>query len=510
MLVAAPPSESQESGRAGRAEGAETDLAAWLHVAEDGSVTVFTGKVEVGQNMRTSLSQAVAEELRAPLESIRLVMADTDLTPFDMGTFGSRSTPDMAPQLRKAAAAARELLKELAAREWSVEPAALDGRRRQDHPRPHEADDRLRRAHQGPEARAHDRGRAPRDSGGALDRGRPLGGQGGRPRDRDRPPPLHERPRPQDVRAVRAALRQGPAAARDRRDARLDRAREHESLAGAVGRDRRRLRRRRAQELVGGRAGARVAAPKWNLTPQPEGRELFDRLRQAPEAGAREGGRGGGPHVVGSVAEARAKADAPPGGELHRRLHRPRPARAARGGGRVEGRHSSPSGPARSARSACAASWPRPSASRERQGARDRARHRLRLRRQAHRRGRDRGGAARANRGQAGQAGLDARGGVHLGLLPPGRRDRREERRRRGRHVCSPGSSTTTTPAARRSGRSTKPRTSRSSSTRAARRCARARTAPSPRPPTTSPASRTWTSSRRRSASTRSSSACGT
>ena len=99
VLVTASDLESQESGRSGR-ESADDDLAAWLHVAEDGTVTVFTGKVEVGQNARTSLSQAVADELHAPLASIRLVMGDTDLTPYDAGTFGSRSTPYMDTQLR--------------------------------------------------------------------------------------------------------------------------------------------------------------------------------------------------------------------------------------------------------------------------------------------------------------------------------------------------------------------------------------------------------------------------
>ena len=44
-------------------------------ISEDGVVTAYTGKVEVGQDIRTSLSQAVAEELRVPLESVRLVMA---------------------------------------------------------------------------------------------------------------------------------------------------------------------------------------------------------------------------------------------------------------------------------------------------------------------------------------------------------------------------------------------------------------------------------------------------
>ena len=83
------------------------------------------GKVEIGQNARTSLTQAVAEELRLPIESIRLVMADTDLTPFDMGTSGSGTTPRMAPQLRRAAATARELLIDMAAKRLSVDRGSL-------------------------------------------------------------------------------------------------------------------------------------------------------------------------------------------------------------------------------------------------------------------------------------------------------------------------------------------------------------------------------------------------
>jgi isoquinoline 1-oxidoreductase len=101
------------------------DLGAWLHVSEEGQVTAFTGKMETGQNIRTSLSQVVAEELRLPVAVIRLVMADTALTPFDMGTFGSRTTPDMATQLRKVAATARQLLVDLAAERAKVEPRSL-------------------------------------------------------------------------------------------------------------------------------------------------------------------------------------------------------------------------------------------------------------------------------------------------------------------------------------------------------------------------------------------------
>lgn len=100
-------------------------VGAWIHVDEDGSIVVYTGKVEFGQNIRTSLAQAVAEELHVPIATVRLVMGDTDLTPFDMGTFGSRTTPTMAPQLRKAAAAAREMLIALAAQQWQVAPETL-------------------------------------------------------------------------------------------------------------------------------------------------------------------------------------------------------------------------------------------------------------------------------------------------------------------------------------------------------------------------------------------------
>ncbi len=118
--------QAGESGRR-RSGGASTpkDIGGWLHIAEDGSINVLTGKVEFGQNIRTSLAQAVAEELRVPIASVRLTMGDTDLTPFDMGTFGSRTTPTMAPLLRKAAAAAREVLIDLAATDLKADRAQL-------------------------------------------------------------------------------------------------------------------------------------------------------------------------------------------------------------------------------------------------------------------------------------------------------------------------------------------------------------------------------------------------
>jgi len=128
LVFVADDSDAQESGggaRRGQNQSAPSELAAWLHIGEDGRVTVYTGKVEVGQNARTSLTQAVAEELRAPVASIAMVMGDTAATPFDMGTFGSQTTPRMWPQIRKAAAAAREMLLDLASQQWSVDRASV-------------------------------------------------------------------------------------------------------------------------------------------------------------------------------------------------------------------------------------------------------------------------------------------------------------------------------------------------------------------------------------------------
>ena len=123
--LAAASAIGQEAGRTFGNHELPKDLSAWLHIAADGHVTVFTGKVEVGQNIRTSLAQLVAEELRAPFDSIAMIMGDTALTPWDMGTFGSRTTPTMGPELRTMAAAARQMLIEEAGRCWQVKPSTL-------------------------------------------------------------------------------------------------------------------------------------------------------------------------------------------------------------------------------------------------------------------------------------------------------------------------------------------------------------------------------------------------
>jgi isoquinoline 1-oxidoreductase len=122
--IAQPSLLAQESGR-GRGEELPRDLASWLHVGAEGKITVFTGKVEMGQNIRTSLAQQVAEELRTSVQSLTLVMGDTDLVPFDLGTFGSRSTPQMGTQLRKVAVCARGVLLDMAAQRWQADRSTL-------------------------------------------------------------------------------------------------------------------------------------------------------------------------------------------------------------------------------------------------------------------------------------------------------------------------------------------------------------------------------------------------
>ncbi|GMW00408.1 MAG: isoquinoline 1-oxidoreductase subunit beta [Candidatus Hydrogenedentota bacterium] len=95
-----------------------------FHIDADGSVTVFTGKVEVGQGARTQIAQAAAEELHLPLKRVRVVMADTSIVPDDGGTYGSQTTPRTIPRVRQAAALARQLLVELACDHWGTPPHA--------------------------------------------------------------------------------------------------------------------------------------------------------------------------------------------------------------------------------------------------------------------------------------------------------------------------------------------------------------------------------------------------
>ncbi|MEX2242644.1 MAG: molybdopterin cofactor-binding domain-containing protein [Fimbriimonadaceae bacterium] len=108
-----------------RGQQAPQTVDAWLHISGEGTVTVLTGKVEVGQNARTSVTQAVAEELRVSPSVVKVVMGDTDLVPFDRGTFGSQTTPQMIPQIRRAAVTMREALVDMAAEKLGVARSSL-------------------------------------------------------------------------------------------------------------------------------------------------------------------------------------------------------------------------------------------------------------------------------------------------------------------------------------------------------------------------------------------------
>jgi isoquinoline 1-oxidoreductase len=92
-----------------------SDINAYLKIAEDGKVAVYSGKIEMGQGIMTSLAQEAADELGVAIESIQMIMGDTDLCPFDAGTFGSMSTRFFGPALRSAAAEAKAVLLDLAA-----------------------------------------------------------------------------------------------------------------------------------------------------------------------------------------------------------------------------------------------------------------------------------------------------------------------------------------------------------------------------------------------------------
>lgn len=115
-----PAQETAPGPRAFHVEELPKEIGAWLHIGEDGTITGFVGKVEIGQNVRTSLAQTIADELGVTFESVKMLLGDTALTPFDMGTFGSRTTPTITPLLRRMAAAARQLLLEEAAKKWNV------------------------------------------------------------------------------------------------------------------------------------------------------------------------------------------------------------------------------------------------------------------------------------------------------------------------------------------------------------------------------------------------------
>lgn len=127
LTVWATPAKAQRRGPRG-AVGRVRNIAARLHLGADGTVTVLSGKVEMGQGARAELTQAAAEELRLPADRVVMILGDTGVVPDDGITAGSRTTPSTVPAVREAAAAARELLVQWAARQWGVEPGRLEVR----------------------------------------------------------------------------------------------------------------------------------------------------------------------------------------------------------------------------------------------------------------------------------------------------------------------------------------------------------------------------------------------
>ena len=121
--------EGVSIGQGRRGGGRSIAVAARVHINTDGTINVMTGKVEEGQGARAELTQAAAEELRVDVDMIRLLMADSDLTPDDGRTAGSRTTPSTVPAVRQGAATARELLRRLAAEQWKVDAGTLEVKR---------------------------------------------------------------------------------------------------------------------------------------------------------------------------------------------------------------------------------------------------------------------------------------------------------------------------------------------------------------------------------------------
>jgi isoquinoline 1-oxidoreductase len=117
--------EAQEPSRLPGRQGYPTDFNAYLKVGGDGRVTCFVGKVELGQGSKTALAQLLAEELDVDVERVDMVMGDTDVCPWDMGTFGSLSIRQFGPVLKAAAAEARAVLLQLAAERLKADPAKL-------------------------------------------------------------------------------------------------------------------------------------------------------------------------------------------------------------------------------------------------------------------------------------------------------------------------------------------------------------------------------------------------
>lgn len=97
----------------------------WLHVLEDGRVKIFTGKMELGQGIRIAIAQVAAEELNMNIDQIEVHLAETKITPDEGYTAGSRSIVQSAMTVRKAAAAAANILLQTASEKYAIQKDEL-------------------------------------------------------------------------------------------------------------------------------------------------------------------------------------------------------------------------------------------------------------------------------------------------------------------------------------------------------------------------------------------------
>jgi len=101
------------------------DFNSFLHISEEGLVTCYTGKIEMGQGPIIALAQMMADELDVAFENVKMVMGDTELCPWDDGTWGSTSIREFGPEMRKAAGKAREILLQMASEKLKVPVSQL-------------------------------------------------------------------------------------------------------------------------------------------------------------------------------------------------------------------------------------------------------------------------------------------------------------------------------------------------------------------------------------------------
>jgi CO/xanthine dehydrogenase Mo-binding subunit len=87
-----------------------SELDSWIAIAEDGQVTAFTGRIDIGTGAQTVYCQAIAEELDIPVESVSVVMGDTARTPEQGKSTASNSVSLNLKPMRQAAAEARGVL----------------------------------------------------------------------------------------------------------------------------------------------------------------------------------------------------------------------------------------------------------------------------------------------------------------------------------------------------------------------------------------------------------------